>query len=473
MVLRLSAVLILVRIGEVITGYRIRLNPSRVVHSSQAKKHQAEFMRFSPLLRRSQFINNVLTLMTGTLIGQIITFGATLITGRLFNPTEFGDLTFFVAVTGIFIVISSLRYELAVMLPERDSEAFTLLILSLILCLVLAAITVVVFLLGKSWIASQFSSTQYDFIILMSFLFVFSFGAYQALTQWSIRRKHYRRLSLSQVSRAGTTAVFQVIAGVSSSDASGLIAGQVLGQVIALGLLAFQIWQDERQIIQAEWPTTSDLKSAASRYRRFALYSAPQGALNNISQNIPVYLLSAFFGSTIVGHYGLAQRLLSLPLLLIGRSVRQVVMQRASEIQHKQGDLLNLLQKTTLGLTAISLLPTAFIILWGPQIFQVILGQQWILAGRYSQWMVLWLFSGLIMAPSGSIISVIDRLKMLFVWDIVQLFCTSVMIILGGLFFDDQFSVATFSVVGTCFNLYLIVSVYLYINRRRIHANTS
>lgn len=410
--------------------------------------------------------------MSGTLLGQILTFGATLITGRLFSPGKFGDLTFFVAWTGAFIVIASLRYEVAIMLPEDDTDAFGLLILSLTLCAAFSAIAGLGVVLGRVWLSCQFSSVRLEFVLMMSVVFVLASGWYQSLTYWSTRRKHFRGISVSQVSRAAVTAVIQVAAGISGANAEGLIFGLVIGQITALVLLVFQIWRADLAIAKSAQPSVMQLKTYAYQYRRFALFSAPQGLLNNVSQNIPVYLLSAFFGSSVVGHYGLAYRLLSLPSMLLGRSVWQVLMQRFSELYRARGNLAPLVVKSTVGLSALSIIPTLIVVLFGPQLFQFILGDQWGLAGQFGQWLALWLFFSFINTPAAVVVSVIDRLKMLLLWDILQLLLGIACITVGGLALNDLLAIATYSVVGVAFNLYLIVSTLLYIRQSKLYAHS-
>ncbi|MBC6956439.1 MAG: hypothetical protein DWB44_09685 [Chloroflexi bacterium] len=418
-------------------------------------------MRLPLRLTRSSFVRNTAVLMTGTFIGQVITLIATLITGRLFAPEEFGDLTFFVAWTGVFIVIASLRYEQAIVLPENEREAVSVLIVSLLLTIIIAAICSTAGLIFNDWMSEYISTDNSLFLMATSFLFVLAFGSYQALSYWAIRQKQFQRLSYSQVGRALSVAVIQISAGIINTGAEGLIVGQVAGQVVATALLALQIRHDQGDGIWAIPPTFADLRTAMRIYRRFPFYSAPQGVFNNITQNMPVYLLSIYFDRTVVGHYGLAYRLLSLPTQLIARAVRQVLFQQASAVYRQRSNFARLVIKSSLGLFALGIGPTLIIVIFGPQLFQLALGEQWVTAGQFSQWMVLWLFAGFVATPSITVIPIIDRLRMLAIWDICQFGLGSAALYLGGLSKNAHISVITFSLVGCVFGLYLILHVYL------------
>jgi len=74
--------------------------------------------------RPSAFGVDVLTLVTGTTIAQIITVLASPVITRLYGPETFGILALFTSITSIIAVIACMRYELAIMLPESDGEAF-------------------------------------------------------------------------------------------------------------------------------------------------------------------------------------------------------------------------------------------------------------------------------------------------------------------------------------------------------------
>src|SRR5690242_4397258 len=64
-----------------------------------------------------KFISNVLTLITGNGVSQIINVAGTLILARLFAPEAFGSFALFVTLVSFLSVLGGGRYELAIMLP--------------------------------------------------------------------------------------------------------------------------------------------------------------------------------------------------------------------------------------------------------------------------------------------------------------------------------------------------------------------
>ncbi len=91
----------------------------------------AALARLKSLLPKSSFARNVAVIAGGTAAGQSIVVLASPIITRLYTPEEFGVLAVYTSFLGILSVLASLRYELAIPLPEKDRDAASLLVLSL------------------------------------------------------------------------------------------------------------------------------------------------------------------------------------------------------------------------------------------------------------------------------------------------------------------------------------------------------
>ena len=90
------------------------------------------------------FAENVLKLVTGSVIAQGIGVIVAPIIARLFAPEAFGVAALFASITGIIGVVACLRYELAIMLPKTDEEAANLLGASLFFVLIITGISVLI-----------------------------------------------------------------------------------------------------------------------------------------------------------------------------------------------------------------------------------------------------------------------------------------------------------------------------------------
>ena len=79
------------------------------------------------------------TLMTGTTAQALLILVAPVLT-RLYSP---GDLEFIRCMRqyGVLAVVACCRYELAIVLPEKDEDAANVLVISILICCVLTVVT--------------------------------------------------------------------------------------------------------------------------------------------------------------------------------------------------------------------------------------------------------------------------------------------------------------------------------------------
>ena len=92
----------------------------------------------------NDFFNNVLKISTSTIISALVVAIALPIITKIFSASILGKYQLLISIINIFGVISCFKYEMAIVLPERDKIASNVLILCLLalssLCLVLLLI---------------------------------------------------------------------------------------------------------------------------------------------------------------------------------------------------------------------------------------------------------------------------------------------------------------------------------------------
>ena len=73
------------------------------------------------VVRQSSFFSDVLKLVSGASIAQLIGLIAVPIITRLYSPDDLGLLTVLTSIVSIIVVISCMRYELAIVLPKTNA----------------------------------------------------------------------------------------------------------------------------------------------------------------------------------------------------------------------------------------------------------------------------------------------------------------------------------------------------------------
>jgi lipopolysaccharide exporter len=83
--------------------------------------------------KSDSFLINVIKLMGGSVIAQILGIIAAPIITRIYGPASYGISTLFASITSIIGVVACLRYEMSIMLPEKDEDAASMLVTSFLL----------------------------------------------------------------------------------------------------------------------------------------------------------------------------------------------------------------------------------------------------------------------------------------------------------------------------------------------------
>jgi len=329
---------------------------------------QALVQRFKP---QSASVRNVLKLAGGTAGSQVITVAAAPILTRLYGPESFGVLATFASILALLNVVSSLRYEMAIAVPEDDDEAIAL----VWLCFVLVAISTALTALGVALLGDQLVSWL-DQPALKPLLWllpvgVLLTGVYQPLSYWAIRRKQFGLLAQTKFRQS----IFGVATNLAAAPLGtiGLLLGQIVSQ--SAGFVAI-LRQSRAIFLRGPRTASAVLLKTLRRYSHFGVYSSPAGLINTIGNQVPNLIFASAFGAAQLGQLALAQRLLLLPAGLIGSSVGQVFLSQAAD-RYRAGTLPALISKASRKLLAYGLVTAAGASVIVAPLMPAIFGVEW------------------------------------------------------------------------------------------------
>jgi O-antigen/teichoic acid export membrane protein len=374
-------------------------------------------------LSKSEFGKNVLTLVTGTAAGQLLSILAAPALTRIYMPADYGVLGTFMAITGTIIIVATLQYGMAIMIPEKKEDSLALLHLSFLL---VCACTVITFFLV--WILNKpllrlIRAEDLSYWIYLAPASVFFGGLVSPLSVWTNRAKAYKVLSLSRVVPQIFTVVVSIIIGLLVKGPTGLIISYILGQLINCGVLIFFLIRSEPAWLT--WQPVNNLKRQIKLYRAFPLYTLPAEFINVFTSNLPVFLLNRFAGPVAVGAYNFSNRLLGMPSSIISGSIGEVFKQRATQDFHEKGNCENIFRKTAKHLTLFSILPFLIIGVFGDKIFVFAFGKPWLQAGEFSQIMAMMFMAKFIVSPLAYVYHIYNKLKedfIIHIWILLSSF---------------------------------------------------
>ena len=379
----------------------------------------ASFQRFA----RSGFVRHIITLATGAALAQIIPLLAQPILTRLYTPHAFGVLSLYVALMSSLAVLTTARYELAIVLPAEERGASNLMALSLFFTVSLSLLVLILQALGLNHWLLMLMATPADAPDLAIWLYLLPLslllaGLMQAWTNWNNRHSRYRANANGRMGQAVGLSLVQILCGLLQMGAGGLILGQFAGQ---LASFLAQAWRDIKRRFDWRAQVESRLMwQMAKRYVEFPRVNTPHAFVTALQDAMVLALLGALSGTATVGFYGMMMRLLKLPAALIGQAVAQVAYRELAEARNAGHSLRPIIKRMLVVLTSMALIPFAVIQLAGEPLFALVLGEPWRTAGRYAEAMSPFILFHFVASPLAMVPLVIERQRTAFSLTLLQ-----------------------------------------------------
>jgi O-antigen/teichoic acid export membrane protein len=394
----------------------------------------------------ASFTRNVLTLLSGTAIAQLIPLLATPVLTRIYTPEQFGALAILLAVANPLSLLVCGRYDLTVVLPRDDERANVLARLALLLAVVVSLI-----LGGLLWsfrgpLSVLMGGEVALFPVLLAPLLFLLMGFFQPLNNWLIRKQAFRAMSVNKMVQ--TTVITLVSLGLGWwAFEHGLMVGYVAGWALYVAFGAMQVrWKGFRfRPLQF-----AAMREAALSYRSFPLYNALPAVMNTATLSIPVFLLTRVFDEQVTGQFNLCRQTIFLPVTFFATSFMQVYMQRAGSTVAAGGAVLPSLRRSVQLLGALALALVLVLLTAGPFLFGLVFGAQWTEAGTYARILALPIALQFVVVPLTPLLPALGHIRAYSIWQV--LYFASVLL-LGFVAFalPSDYLLALAAVESLCF----------------------
>ena len=369
-------------------------------------------------IQNSEFVKNVFPLFLGSSAGQIILVLLTPIITRIYSPESYGALVLYLAVLSMLSIVANARYELAIMLPKDIGDAKSLLFLSVSISLMLSMIIGVILYAMFSFFFSDAELIFLYFLVPGMFLT----GLFQVLTVWNNRLSKFRTIANANIVQTGTTATAQILLGTFKAQSFSLILGSLMG--LLAGVLTYtkgNIFRVGRLVRTVD---ISQMTSNAHKYREFPYYSMFGALVISVALQSPILLISVFFDAEDVGQYGLASRIVLIPLVLLSTAIFQVMLKKVSVLANDNFSEIRpyLINKFIL-LTLIGLPALIVLHFWGETLFSSLFGQEWAVAGKFAEYLSWAAYFKFSINPLMAVFNLQGLVKMGAYWQTLY-FCT-------------------------------------------------
>lgn len=350
------------------------------------------------------FLKAVSVLVGGTAFAQLIGFLCLPILTRLYTPEDYSVLGVYVAIVAILAVVSCLRFDIAIPIPENENDGKALLLLSFLSNIIFSIILYVVLFISYPYIQNYKIIDQLSYWIWLIPFGVFVSGFYSALQFWATRHKRFKDIAKTRMTQAISGNTASLAGGVFAVGFGGLILGQLLNFSGGFFKLAISAKKDLAIV------KSSPLKTTFAKYSNFPKYSTFEALANIGAIQLPLLLLASYLIGPTVGYLMLAMKVLGVPMGLIGSAFSQVYLANANN--HLASNTLYSYTKAVIfKIFKITVVPFILLALISPYVFGYIFGEKWSDVGLYILAMLPWYFMQILSSPVSMSLHVIGKQK--------------------------------------------------------------
>lgn len=404
---------------------------------------------------KTDFRKNVLTLMFGVALAQIIPILITPVLTRIYSPEDFGVFALYLSIVTILASVVCARYEQAIIIEAKVNDAFLMLVISLGVCFFVSVFLFFCVLVFGSSISVLFNNDKISEWLIFIPISIFLSGLCQALSVWFNRFKKYKLLSISKVTLSFFTAFVNLILGFLFVGSLGLVAGNFVG-LLACFLLLFMCFF-RCGFKSFSFDVFDKILLLFKKNKNFPLYDLPATLMNISAHQSAHIFFNIFFGPAIAGYYFLMQRILSAPISLVASSMQDVFKEEVAKTYNQGGNTralyLNMLKKLFL----ISFIPTVLIFVFVDYLVLFFLGEDWLPVALYIKIFMPSFFLRFISFPLSFMFYVSGKQ---FINMIGQLFLF-LSVIFSFLLGEPYGVVVTMTMISICNSVFYLVYLFL------------
>jgi len=401
----------------------------------------------------SDYLKNILTLLSGSFIIQFLPLLFSPITSRIYQPADYGIFGIYMSIVGFISVFVTSHYSHAIMLQNRLKNTINLMLLAETITVIVSFSVLSLLFFLPDALFTKLEIGNLSFIWWFIPLSIFLNGTFSVLAIWTNKNKKYKRLTYCRITHSVFFIIITLTVGLAIPGPLGLFIGSIGGTIISLIILLFNTLKEDSKYMKLF--SFSQVKKLIKREKKFLLYTFPSDFIYTLCNQIPILVLTKFSTPQMVGFYGMSERVIGLPLTLIGSSVSEVFRQKSAQDYLQTGNCRSVVRDTFKTLFVIGLLPTIIILLKGPDLFAFVFGSEWAIAGTYAQILSIMYLLKLAINPISYVYFIAQRQKEDLLIHIYMLGSAFFSLYLGYYFYQSAFAMISFFAIN-----YIIIYLF-------------
>ena len=404
----------------------------------------------------SGFSKNVLTLLSGSVVAQIIVVVCAPFMTRIFSVEAIGLYSLIIAFASIFTAVLNGRYDMGIV-SENDDSLFALLAGSSLVGIFVSLFSAVCFAVYMYCFQLEYS-IGVEAVALFCVLML-AMAANNVLTSYNNRVGEYKIISAVYVVRNSIQNILPLLLGLVSGSYLCLFVPYVLGQLAGLGWQARSLLRVRHRFEEARGNVSRTLK----KDYRYPLYSAPAMLANSFSYSSVTLVIEALFSIAAVGFYTMSTRILGLPISLVGGNIAKVFYREASVEFGETGSFRGSVRSSLKLLVPIALVALIVMIVFAPPLCALFFGEEWSVAGEYIQILAPMFSAQLVCTALSPALLVREKQNLELLIQMLLVATTFVSLgvtLLAGI--SIELFLASICVTKTCVYLFEIIIVWRY-----------
>lgn len=358
--------------------------------------------------------------MIGTAVAQAIPLAILPVFTRVLTSEQLGEYFLWMSVASILASVAPLSLDQAIFLAKNDDKLRCIVRALVITTFSICAGSYLVFVFLELLFASSLFPGLLAETIPVAIIYACSFALSQGVISVYLYRSNFLGSSVLKVTTSGAIGLLQLVFLAMGGALMAIIAAQTIACVVITGFMMRK---------ESFWPfgyrflSQSNIRTLREHHR-FVIYSTPATLVNMLATQLPLFIVSAKFGSGPVAFYALANKVLTVPAGLLAGSILAVFKDSAGTEFRETGQCTAAFKKAFKSLFVIAFPPFILLYFLAEKFFIVFFGDDWQLAGGYAKLMIPMVFLGFLASPLSYTLLLAQRQTWNLYWQIGLLVMT-------------------------------------------------
>jgi O-antigen/teichoic acid export membrane protein len=396
--------------------------------------------------------SHAVTVFKGNFISKLILVIGGLFLAKFYGSDEYGTYSIYLSISVISSTFITFGLDHLITLSTNKDQIENNFKSINILSLIFTFLLLLIFTLFNS---SSLSIKTYFVGIMTGYFIQFTNNTKFFLA----KEKKFKKITYLTITDAGVSFTLQAIF-LFTNIKNGLITGSLIGFSIAFLLSLFYV----RNLIQI--PNYIQFFENIKKRKDLITISYPSTLINTLGNNIMPILIASYFIPKIVGEYSLANKILSIPLLLISSSIATVYYPKAVELYNssKKETLIEYTKKISTRNFIIIIILYILINSIGIFLLKILYNKNWENLGSFVFLLSFGFLSRSLINPVADIFTILKKNKITLIFNLYLLFSNFLSIYLGKQF-GFLYLVGIFSLLLSIGYGYLFYFIIYHLNK--------